>query len=362
MWNIKCDYLKLIKENSVEIINSWYMYFLTSIFLLWINAFFLEKVVSNFELLHFETASIVMGVLVASNASILVYYSVIPKIDVDQLRKSLVAIKNLKECNLEKTKGCFDEYFRIYKKCIDNQDILSKIKNINYFCMVMTFASVLVFMYSAKIYLILADIATISVLCCMILIGKTTDSIFIVDMALYPTPKDLLNIKKKIPALSVIDIQLHEDLNLQLLSKGIIVRKISATHDDIGCDDDLYHAPERNLILEHYALMASVEFDFQGAKLVFKNEGKAVFQCELHKENYNYYSINPSIDILSRYKINEKYDLEISFINTINERISIIFHRQDNGIYTPFAICIGSTPLSRPWEDDKFVFLKKNNN
>lgn len=356
MCNIKYNDLKLIKANSIEIINSWYMYFLILIFFLWLNAFFLEKVVSNFELVHFETASIVMGVLVASNASILVYYSVIPKIDVDQLKKSLVAIKNLKECNLEKTKGCFDEYFRIYKKCIENQDILSKIKNINYFCMVMTLLSVLAFMYSAKVYLILADIVTIFVLTCMIFIGKTTDSIFIVDMSKYPLPEDLLNIKKKMPALSSIDIRLHDDLNLHLLSKGIKLIQINEKYDD-----DLYNAPVRKSILEHYKLMTALEFDFQEAELLFIYNGKITFQCKLSKENYNYYSINPSIDILSKYKLKKEYDLEIKFINTINKRISITFRRQDNGSYTPFAICIGSTPLSRPWEDDKFVFLKKNN-
>lgn len=356
LWNIKHTDLKLIKENSIEIINSYYLCFLILIFFLWLNAFFLEKVVSNFELLHFETASIVMGVLVASNASILVYYSVIPKIDVDQLKKSLVAIKNLEKCNLEKTKGCFDEYFRIYKKCIDNQNILSKIKNINYFCMVMTFASVLVFMYSAKVYLMLADIVTILVLTCMILIGKTTDSIFIVDMSKYPLPEDLLNIKKKMATLSSIDIRLHDDLNLHLLSKGIKLIQINVEYDD-----DLYNAPARKSILKHYKLMAAVEFDFQRAKLLFNDNGRNIFQTELLKENYNYYSINPSIDILSEYNLKNEYDLEIRFINTINERISITFHRQDNDIYTPFAICIGSTPLSRPWENNKFIFLKKTN-
>ena len=326
-----------------------------------LNHLIMNNISYLIDLLHKDILSVVVQLVVAVNAAVLVYYTLIPKVDTKALEQSLLKLNSINYCYLEHTKMIYEEYRKNYFKCIEMKENINLVKNINYICMAICFFTILAFMYSCLINVWIIDFNTFLIFIFLLLMEEVSKSIFSDNLSDFPGAYELLDIKRKFPYIKKINSRFNQYINLHLLLKGLTLEVVSDTRKTVMHDSDLFNSPFRKEILEHLVLKSALKFDFQGAILEFRsNDAKKVLQCKLDIKNYNEYSAELCIDLLTKeYSVIDCENISLSFVNNSNERISIGFIRYQNKKYYPVILSRGYTPLTRQWKENEFVYIEK---
>ena len=169
----------------------------------------------------------IFSLLVAVNAAILVFYTIIPKMDIKLLKRPLLQLTHIKKVDLRKTRYFYDEYTEVYRQFIDNKETLKNIMLIFYSCVFSLLINLHLWMYVKQVLIYYEFIISVLVLLVIYILDRVMLKIFVYDISAYPRPVDLLNTEMIFKDIRRIDSRLSETINIQILQAGLLMEVIN---------------------------------------------------------------------------------------------------------------------------------------
>ena len=236
-----------------------------------------------------DTVVTILNLIVAINAAILVFYSIVPKCDSENMKTLLMNLQQ-KQMELIDVKQCFDSYSQLYRKM--NNEMFVKVKFLHMFMLAMFLIQIYFFMVASHIHFIIQGIALIIIFMICLLIEEIIDDYHYEMRALLPHPDMLLVPSNQINFMRNIDIKFENNITSHIFSNATLIRVMDvSTCVFNGLEDaDAYS--------NYFVINFALEFNLKNVTLEYYTANGRREVLNLHKAPVRYHRINPTIDVL----------------------------------------------------------------